>query len=105
MPKEQNLENSDLISESEYNDMPLDAAIKQSISNIQEGLNNVQQHLLHMIDHDEITVDEWEYGYAMGLELIDLSKELKDIMKSFKPAGARVGSKANPLNAETLGKI
>lgn len=77
----------DLVSESDYGGMPLDEAINGSIRDLQAALNNIQQGLLTIIDHDEINHDEYAIVFSLGNEMVDLAKELKDIIKSFKPTG------------------
>jgi hypothetical protein len=77
----------DLVSESEYGDMPLEEAIRGCIRDLQGSLNNLEQGLITIVDHDEINHDEYGNVFALSNELIDLAKELKDIVKSFKPTG------------------
>ena len=100
MPKDCIIDNSDLVSESEYGDIPLDQAINQSIRELQDGLNNLQQSLLTIIDHDIITADEWTLAWETVNEFNLVAKELKLIIKSFKPAGCKLG-----LRVEDLEKI
>jgi hypothetical protein len=77
----------DLVSESEYGDVPLEQAIRGCIRDLQSSLNNLEQGLINIVDHDEINHGEYGKVYALSNEFIDLAKELKDIVKSFKPAG------------------
>lgn len=86
MSKQKEIE-PDLVSESDYGGIPLDQAINESIRDLQAALNNIQQGLITIIDHDEIDHDEYNVVFVLGNELVDLSKELKDIIKSFKPKG------------------
>jgi hypothetical protein len=46
---------------------------------------------LTLIDHDEIKVEEYAPIWELANDLIHLSKEMKDIIKSFKPAGFKLG--------------
>ena len=81
----------DLVSESEYGDIPLDEAIKTSVKDIQNALNNIEQHLLSLIDHDVITHEEYRPCWELSNDMVDLAKELKCIVKSFKPKGFKLG--------------
>lgn len=80
----------DLVSESSFNDMPLEEAIRGSIRDLQAALNNIQLGLLTLIDHDEISVEEYGPTYSCVLDLIELAKELKQICLSFKPDGFKL---------------
>lgn len=88
---------ADLVSESDYDGEPLDVVIKRTIGEFQGALNNVQLGLLTIIDHDEITVQEYGPVWELSNDLIALSKELKDIVKSFKPAGFKLGLRVENL--------
>lgn len=87
----------DLVSESDYDGEPLDQVIRSCIKDFQEALNNIQQGLLAMIDHDEITPDEYAPVWELANDLIHLSKEMKDIIKSFKPNGFKLGLRKDDL--------
>jgi len=89
----------DLVSDSTYNDIPLEQAIRDSIKDLQEGLNNLQMSLLSLVSHDEITHEEYGEVYYLSREYVDISKELVTIVKSFKPKGF----KAVKLNEDTIG--
>lgn len=88
----------DLVSDSTYNDIPLEQAIRDSVKDLQEGLNNLQMSLISLISHDEITHEEYGEVYYLSREYVDISKELVMIVKSFKPKGF----KAVKLNADTI---
>lgn len=77
----------DLVSESDYGDIPLEQAIRGCVRDLQGSLNNLEQGLIRIVDHDEINHDDYGNVYALSNEFIDLAKELKDIVKSFKPSG------------------
>lgn len=77
----------DLVSESEYGDVPLDEAIRACVRDLQGSLNNLEQGLITIVDHDVINPDEYGLVFGLSNELIDLAKELKDIVKSFRPSG------------------
>jgi len=89
----------DLVSESDYDGEPLDQVIRSCIKDFQEALNNIQQGLLTMIDHDEITVEEYGPVWELANDLIALSKEMKDIIKSFKPNGFKLGLRMENLES------
>ena len=84
MPKEVDL---DCVSESSYNDIPLEQAINDCVKDLQEGLNNLQLALIALITHDEISHEEYGEIYFLSREFVDISKEMVSIVKSFKPAG------------------
>ena len=89
----------DLVSESDYDGEPLDQVIRSCIKDFQEALNNIQQGLLTMIDHDEITIEEYGPVWELANDLIALSKEMKDIIKSFKPNGFKLGLRMENLES------
>lgn len=91
------VDNSDLISESDYGDIPLDQAIKETVRDLQSALNNIEQHLLAIIDHDVITIEEYGPTWELGCDLQVLAKELKQIIKSFKPKGFKLGLRLGDL--------
>ena len=90
----------DLVSESSYNDIPLEQAIVDCVHDLQTGLNNTQQSLLALISHDEISHEEYGQVYYLVREFMDIAKELLDIVKSFKPKGW----KAHKLNEDDIAK-
>ena len=90
----------DLVSESSYNDIPLEQAINESVRDLQEGLNNLQMAMISLITHDEISHEEYGEVYYLSREYVDISKELVNIVKSFKPTGW----KAPRLNVDTIEK-
>ena len=90
----------DCVSESSYNDIPLEQAICECVRDLQQGLNNTQQSLLAIIAHDEISHEEYGECYFLVREFMDIAKELLDIVKSFKPKGF----KAHKLTEDTVAK-
>ena len=95
MPKEVDL---DCVSESSYNDIPLEQAINDCVKDLQTGLNNLHSALIALICHDEISHEEYAEIYYLSREYVDISKEMVAIVKSFKPAGFR----PNKLNEDTI---
>ena len=91
------VDNSDLVSESDYGDIPLDQAIKESVRDLQSSLNNIEQGLLAIIDHDVIEVNEYALVWELSCEGVLLAKELKNIVKSFKPKGFKLGLRVGDL--------
>lgn len=81
------MDNTDLVSESNYGDVPLETVIRETMIDLQNALNHVEVHLLKLISHDEITITDYTPIWALSVDLIDLAKELKNIVKSFKPKG------------------
>ena len=91
----------DLVSESDYGDIPLEQAIRECIRDLQGSLNNLEHGLITIVDHDEIKHDEYGLVFSLSNELIHLAKELKEIVKSFKPSGFKPALCAEQL--EELG--
>lgn len=91
------VDNTDLVSESDFNDVPLDIAIKDAVTDIQATLNNLQQGLLTIIDHDEIVHEEYALVWELVNEFQFLAKDLKLIVKSFKPMGFKLGLRVDDL--------
>ena len=89
---------ADLVSESSYNDVPLEQAINDCVKDLQEGLNNLHCALVALITHDEISHEEYGEIYFLSREYVDISKEMVAIVKSFKPTGF----KASKLNEDTI---
>jgi hypothetical protein len=79
----------DCVSESSYNDVPLEQAINDCVKDLQEGLNNLHCSLVALITHDEISHEEYGEIYFLSREYVDIAKEMVSIVKSFKPAGFR----------------
>jgi len=94
-PKQQEL---DCVSESSYNDIPLEQAINDCVKDLQEGLNNLHCGLTALITHDEISHEEYAEIYYLSREYVDIAKEMVAIVKSFKPAGFRPAK----LNEDTI---
>ena len=44
----------DLVSESSYGDMPLEEAIRGIVRDLQGSINNLEQGLITIVDHDVI---------------------------------------------------
>jgi hypothetical protein len=95
MPKDIDL---DCVSESSYNDIPLNQAIDDCVKDLQSGLNNLHGALIALICHDEITHEEFGEIYYLSREYVDIAKEMLNIVKSFKPAGY----KAPKLNEDLI---
>lgn len=90
----------DLVSESSYNDIPLEQAINDCVKDLQEGLNNLHCALVALITHDNISHEEYGEIYFLSREYVDISKEMVSIVKSFKPAGF----KPSKLTEDTITK-
>jgi len=84
MPKEVDV---DCVSESSYNDIPLEQCIRETVKDLQTGLNELESALIALIYHDEIEHEAYGQIYYLSREYVDISKELVNIVKSFKPAG------------------
>ena len=78
--------NTVCLSESEIDGEFLDVAIKGSIRDLQQGLCEVERHLLNMIDKDEIDALMWVASHQVNVELLNLVKEVRPSSKSLKVA-------------------
>jgi hypothetical protein len=77
----------DLVSESDYGGEPLETVIKQTMIDLRNSFNQMETYLMNLLAHDEISIQEYTPIYATVVDLIDLTKELKNVVRSFKPAG------------------
>ena len=75
-----------MISESEIDGEHVDVLLKQSIKDIQSGLCNLEMSLLNMIEKDEIDAELWIATNECNVTLLNLVKELSDILKEIKPS-------------------
>ena len=79
-----------MISESEIDGEQVDKLLKDSIKSIQQGLCNVEMCLMRMIDRDEINAEMWLASHDCNITLLNLVKELNEIMKEIKPSAKSV---------------
>ena len=77
----------DLVSESDYGGEPLDEVIKDTMIKLRNSFNFMETYLSNLLAHDEISVEEYSPIWVLAVDLIDLTKELKNVVKSFKPQG------------------
>ena len=75
-----------MISESELDGEHVDILLKQSIKDIQSGLCNLEMSLLNMIEKDEIDAELWIASNDCNVTLLNLVKELSEILKEIKPS-------------------
>jgi hypothetical protein len=75
-----------LISESEIDGEHIDVLLKESIKSIQQGLCNVEMSLMYMIEKDEIDAEMWLASHECNITLLNLVKELNEIMKEIRPS-------------------
>ena len=80
--------NKDIVvmSESEIDGESVEECLRGAIRNIQEGLCNVETHLLRMIAADEINAEMWLASHSCNIELKNLIAELIEICKEIKPS-------------------
>jgi len=74
------------LSESEIDGEEVETLIRQSIKNLQQGLCEVEMHLLKMIDADEIDAKMWMASNMVNIELKNLVIELIGICKEIRPS-------------------
>jgi hypothetical protein len=87
MAKRMQEKDLDLVSESDYGGEPLDVVIKQTMIDLRNSFNHMETYLMNLLAHDEISIQEYTPIWITVVDLIDLTKELKNVVKSFKPAG------------------
>ncbi len=87
-----------LISESEIDGEHIDVLLKQSVRDIQTGLCNVEMSLMRMIEHDEIDADMWLASHECNITLLNLIKELNEIMKEIRPSGKSLKIARDKIN-------
>ena len=75
-----------MISESEIDGCHVDKLLKDSIKDIQQGLCNVEMCIMRMIEKDEIAAELWLGSYECNVTLLNLVKELIEILKEIKPS-------------------
>ena len=75
-----------MISESDIDGVECDKAIKNSVSNIQAGLNNLEMSLIRLIDNDNIDPVLWLACNDCSDNLMLLCKDLQGILKEIKPS-------------------
>ena len=75
-----------MISESEIDGECVDKLLKDSIKDIQQGLCNVEMCIMRMIEKDEIDAELWLASHECNVTLLNLVKELIEIMKEIKPS-------------------
>jgi hypothetical protein len=73
-----------MISESEIEHV--DKLLKDSIKDIQQGLCNVEMCIMRMIEKDEIDAELWLASHECNVILLNLTKELIEILKEIKPS-------------------
>ena len=76
------------VAESDYEGVALDIAIKESIRDIQDGLNKVQSKLLLMIDQDIVDPVLYLSIQEQNQLLLNLVRELIMIVREVKPSKA-----------------
>ena len=75
-----------MISESEIDGEHVDKLLKDSIKDIQQGLCNVEMCIMRMIEKDEIDAELWLASHECNVILLNLTKELIEILKEIKPS-------------------
>ena len=75
-----------MISESDIDGVECDKAIKNSICNIQDGLNNLEMSLMRLIENDNIDGILWLACNDCSDNLMLLCKDLQGILKEIKPS-------------------
>ena len=75
-----------MFSESDIDGEYVDVLLKQSCKDIQQGLCNVEICLMRLVERDEIDPGVWLASNECNITLLNLVKELIDIMKSIKPS-------------------
>ena len=75
-----------MFSESELDGEHVDVLLKQSCKDIQTGLCNLEMSLMRLVEHDEIDPELWLASHECNITLLNLVKELNEIMKEIRPS-------------------
>jgi hypothetical protein len=75
-----------MFSESELDGERVDVLLKQSCKDIQTGLCNLEMSLMHLVEKDEIDPELWLATNDCNITLLNLVKELNEILKEIKPS-------------------
>ena len=75
-----------MFSESELDGTCVDVLLKQSCKDIQTGLCNLEMSLMHLVETDEIDPELWLSTHDCNITLLNLVKELNEILKEIKPS-------------------
>ena len=75
-----------MFSESELDGTCVDVLLKQSCKDIQTGLCNLEMSLMHLVETDEIDPELWVSTHDCNITLLNLVKELNEILKEIKPS-------------------
>ena len=88
------------VAESDYEGQPLEDALKESIRDIQEGLNIIQSKLLLLIDQDIVDPVLYLSIQEQNQLLLNLVKELIMIVKEVKPSKAELDRAKGMMDVE-----
>lgn len=88
------------VAESDYEGVALDIAIKESIRDIQDGLNKVQSKLLLMIDQDIVDPVLYLSIQEQNQLLLNLVRELIMIVREVKPSKAELDRAKGMMDVE-----
>ena len=75
-----------MFSESELDGTCVDILLKQSCKDIQTGLCNLEMSLMRLVERDEIDPELWLASHECNITLLNLVKELNEIMKEIRPS-------------------
>lgn len=64
----------------------IEEALRTAIRQLQQGLCNIETHLLAMIEADEVDATMWLKSHECNVELKTLINELIDICRTFRPS-------------------
>lgn len=89
-----------MLSESEIDGESVEECLKKAIKDIQQGLCNVESHLIKMIESDEIDAKMWSASNICNVELKNLVIELIMICKEIKPSSKALKVARDLINNE-----
>lgn len=75
-----------MFSESDLDGEHVDVLLKQSCKDIQQGLYNLEMSLMRLVEKDEISPELWLATHECNINLLNLVKELNEILKEIKPS-------------------
>ena len=69
----------------EDEEVDINVFLQDSIKDIQKNLNDTQQFLMHILEKEDVIMEEWEKGMEYVNNMSDIVKELKKTIRGFKP--------------------
>ena len=88
-----------MFSESDIDGEHVDVLLKQSCKDIQQGLCNLEMSLMRLVEKDEIDSEHWLATHECNIILLNLVKELSEILKEIKPSSKSLKIAKDKINS------